>query len=456
MATRSSRKVATDPIAERMAYFRARLLGRAWPNIVGGRQDVSGRAFEVLCPQDRSLIAARMVAAGPSAVAGGVAAATRAQVVWAGLRPAARQSLLAALGARLAARRLDLALALMFERGSTREEALAEADAASGYFSGPAEAFSEATRPCGVVGLIVQAGEPLKLQARMVAVALAACNGVVLRPHVQAGLTAALFMEAVGEAGLPDGLVNMLAGDEAAGLLAEQPGVDMIAMAGPLDLGLKWQRKAQNRPFLMRNKGRNAALVARGADLDQAAEVIAATAFHAAGAGISSLCHVVVEGEGALELAQKLKKQADGYRPGTIGEAGVRMSALADAGGTEKLERLAKTIRSKGKLVSGGEAGRPVIGMGLGADAAALRDEVFLPVLVIEQATSFAAGMARVQTGAAGNILAVFANKPADLRLARESARQGVVFLNPRELLCGVESLFETADFRRTRRVLGS
>ena len=84
MVLKSSRPPAiTDALSERMASFRSGMLGRAWPNIIAGRQDVSGRAFEVQCPFERSLVTSRLVAADGVAVrAAALAATMREHSAW--------------------------------------------------------------------------------------------------------------------------------------------------------------------------------------------------------------------------------------------------------------------------------------------------------------------------------------------------------------------------------------
>lgn len=462
MALKSSRPpVATDALSERMAYFRTRVLGRAWPNIIAGRQDVSGRAFEVQCPFERGLVTSRLVAADAPAVQAAAMAARQGQQAWAGLSRAEKADALSRFAKRLAARRLDLALALVFERGMARSEALLEADAAAGFLLAASEkvvAVKEGSRPQGVVALLAHAGEPLRLLGAMTAAALAAGNAVLLRPPVQAGLATAIFMEAVGEAELPDGLVNMLGGEEAGVLLAECTGVDGFAYAGPLEAGLKLQRKAMAagwpRPFLFWAKGRNCAHVTASADLDQAAEVILASAFAGAGSGLGSLSTVIADQAIAVDLGVRLKKGLERLKPGLAVDAAVSLSNLADAGAVERFERLVKTLRQKGRVLAGGEAGlaglavRPVIAGDMPGEHVLSREESFLPVLMLETATDLAAGLARAASLPKGSLACLFAKRAAEAKIFRENAGSPSLFLNPQKRPCPLAELFAPADFR--------
>ena len=462
MALKSSRPPApTDALSERMAFFRSRMLGRAWPNIIAGRQDVSGRAFEVQCPFERGLVTSRLVAADGLAVQAAALAARKGQVVWAGLSRTEKAGALSRLAAKLAARRLDLALALVFERGMARGEALVEADSAAGFLLAAAEkvvAVKEGSRPQGVVALLANAGEPLRLLGAMTAAVLAAGNAVLLRPPVQAGLATAIFMEAVGEAQLPDGLVNMLGGEEAGVLLAECAGVDGFVYAGPLEAGLKLQRKAMGsiwpRPFLFWAKGRNCAHVTASADLDQAAEIILASAFAAAGSGLGSLSTVIADAAIAADLGSRLKKGLERLKPGQAVDAAVTLSNLPDTGAVERFERLVKTLRQTGRVLAGGEVGlgglavRPVIAGDMPPEHALSREESFLPMLTIETAPDLAAGMARAAAFPRGSLACLFAKRANEAKIFREKALCPSLFLNPQARPCHLSDLFTPADFR--------
>lgn len=457
MPVKTPRAPAADPITERMGFFKSRMLGKAWPNIIAGRQDVSGRAFEVACPFDRNLVTARPVAADQRAVQAAAEAAARAQAIWSGLKRGERQAGLERLGKALQARRLDLALALVFERASTRAEALAEADAAAGFFIGAIERPAEMSRACGVAGLIVQSGEPLRVLCAMLAAAISGGNAAVMRPQSQAGLAAAIMMQAVAEAGLPEGLINMLCGEDAAMLLADCAGVDVLAYAGPAETGLKLQRKALGRdparPFVYRGKGRPVAHVTRHADLEHAAAVLVAASFTAAGAGIGGISTVLAESSVSAKLVQLMRKTLDGLASGSPADPATGLSGFADTGSAERHDRAIKLIRQKGKVLAGGDMGRPAIAGDIPRDHALARDELFLPLMVVEFLPDFGAGMARAASLPSGNLSCLFSGRAGEARLFRKETRACVLAINPESPPCGLDQIFTAADFR-ARRVI--
>src|SRR5262245_15449370 len=117
-----------DWLDQAMRAFRVDVLGRAWPNIVSGRQDVSGRAYEVFCPFDRELLVARLVEADKKVVEAAVESARAAFPGWSGLAYGGRIETMRRFARALEARKYQLGMAAMFEVGKSRLEASGEAE----------------------------------------------------------------------------------------------------------------------------------------------------------------------------------------------------------------------------------------------------------------------------------------------------------------------------------------
>ena len=103
--------------------FRKAMLGQAWPNVVQGRQDVSGRAYEVYCPFDRDLLVSRLVCGDRKAVKSAVAAARSAFEPWSQTGWKGRVKILRAWAKELDRRKYDLGMAALYEVGKSRLEA---------------------------------------------------------------------------------------------------------------------------------------------------------------------------------------------------------------------------------------------------------------------------------------------------------------------------------------------
>lgn len=131
--------------------------------------------------------------------------------------------------------------------------------------------------PIGVVGLITPWNFPLAIPMWKVALALVSGCTAVLKPSRLTPLTASMLVQAFVDAGVPDGVLNLVQGDRAAGEgLVANPDVAGISFTGSLPVGLSIQQAAA--PRLARTQlelgGKNAVVVLDDADLDQAVPAI--------------------------------------------------------------------------------------------------------------------------------------------------------------------------------------
>src|SRR5690606_278306 len=103
----------------------------------------------------------------------------------------------------------------------------------------PNEATSVQLRPVGAFGVIAPFNFPAALSISMMTGALLGGNTVVYKPAPQAGLTGVLLVEALVEAGLLEGAVNLVCGEESGRALADHPGLDGIAFTGSHAVGME-------------------------------------------------------------------------------------------------------------------------------------------------------------------------------------------------------------------------
>ena len=213
--------------------------------------------FVVTSPATGELLGSVGVA-GRDEVDAAVAAARGALPSWASTSPADRGAALGRLAGALNARKGELADLTTAEIGSPRSwSTFGQVITAVGVLKAyaaitPDHPFS-ATRPSmtggsvqvrqvpvGVVGAIVPWNTPLFIAALKLGPALAAGCTVVLKPAPDAPLEFGVLMEAVEEAGIPDGVVNVVNGGAATGeLLTEHPGVDKISFTGSTSVGAR-------------------------------------------------------------------------------------------------------------------------------------------------------------------------------------------------------------------------
>ncbi len=150
--------------------------------------------------------------------------------------------------------------------------------------------------PCGVVGAITPFNAPANLLVQKIGPALATGNAVVVKPHPTGVETALLIAALCKEAGLPDGLFNVVPGDrEAARALAAHPRVAVVSLTGGVAAAEALARAAGAKKFCAELGSSAANIVLADANLEDAAQKIARAGFEASGQQCISAQRIIVE-----------------------------------------------------------------------------------------------------------------------------------------------------------------
>ncbi len=443
-----------------------RTLGRSWPNIIGGRPDDDGRRYKAPCPIDDRVTLGEFVAASAPAIARAVHAAKTAFPAWSRLRWQERVETLRRAADVLARRKYDLGIACLLDVGKSRLEAIGEAEEAhdliayycdemernNGFARDMARAFAkEATslrlRPVGVFAVVAPFNFPLALSVNMISAALLAGNTVVYKPSPQAGLTGSLLVEALHEAGLPPGVVNLVCGEEAGRLLVDHPGLDGIAFTGSHAVGMEIYRKFAAgrfaRPVIVEMGGKNPAYITAKADLDIAAEGVMRSAFGLQGQKCSACSVAYVEKSAHQAFLHLLRDKTAKLKIGNPEARDVYMGPVIDAEAGVRFDQATKTAAKDGKIVHGGKRlsgavfdhGRyvePTIVAGLRDGHALATEELFLPFLVVLPSPGLADAIKLGNQALYGLTAGVYTTDPKELDLFFENAAAGVLYANRR------------------------
>lgn len=255
----------------------------------------------------------------------------------------------------------------------------------------------------GVIGAVVPWNYPLIITAWKLAPALATGNSVVLKPAEQSPLSALLLAELAAEAGLPDGVLNVVPGfgPEAGEALGRHPGVDKIAFTGSVEIGRRFQvyaGESNGKQVSLELGGKSPQVVLADApDLEAAASAVAWSIFYNAGQTCHAGSRLVVERPVREELVELVIAAARELEPGDPLDPSATVGSLI---GEEPLARILERVeqaRTEGARVAcGGRRAHPVAGGsyvqptvldGVGAETAIAREEVFGPVLAVQEAT---------------------------------------------------------------------
>src|SRR6476469_6210474 len=139
-------------------------------------------------------------------------------------------------------------------------------------------------RPVGTWAIITPWNYPLLMFAEFVAPGLATGNAHVVKPPTHTAFTVLAAMEVMREAGLPEGLVNILPGEGATGeALITHPGIDAIGFIGSSQTGAKIQATAGLKRSIMECSGNGPLIVLADANVEAAAKAAADAAYYCAG-----------------------------------------------------------------------------------------------------------------------------------------------------------------------------
>jgi len=454
--------------------FESEALGGRTPNLIGGADDEHGRACPVASPIDRRTTLGTLIAADAAAVDHAVTAARAAAPGWRALPWRERLDRVRRAAGVLRRHRLEFAMAAVLEVGKSRLEAMGEVEesidlidwycdqleAADGWerplAPGPGgEHGADRLRPYGTFAVISPFNYPFALAIGMTTGALLAGNGVVLKPSPGAALSAPRLARLWREAGLPDGVFNLVCGDRDTGeALAAHPGVDGIAFTGSHEVGMRLARAAVAgafaRPVLAELGGKNAAFVCASADLDAAAAGVARSAFGLSGQKCSSCSKVYVHRSVRDAFVERLLAFAARLAVGDPRDAGTFTGPAIGAASATRFEAAVASARAAGaSVLTGGvrldRIGSRVGGAALAAHGAYLaptvvadapcdhevnRRELFVPLLSLQSFDALAAAIDDSNRTPLGLTAGVYAADPAELALFDDRIEAGVLYAN--------------------------
>ncbi|MDQ6525410.1 2-hydroxymuconic semialdehyde dehydrogenase [Nocardioides sp. LHD-245] len=391
-------------------------------NVVAGRPVDGRRTFPKYDPVDGALVA-QVHEAGPEVVDAAVAAARDALAgPWASLTVGERATVLRRVAERIEARFEDFVAAEVRDTGKPEHlvrqldvaraalnfRSFADTIAAQGldaYLTDLADgrqALNYAVpKPLGVVAIIVPWNLPLLLLTWKVAPALACGNAVVVKPSEETPSTATLLAEVMAEAGVPDGVYNVVHGfgpDSAGELLTTHEGVDGVTFTGESRTGSAIMRAVapRVRPVSFELGGKNAAVVFADCDLERTLDGLTRSIFLNTGQVCLCTERVYVERSVFDRVVDGLAERARALRLGRPDAEGTTTGPLISRQHRAKVQSyLDLAIEEGAKVVVGGgvpDLGEelrdgawiePTLWVGLDNSCRVVREEVFGPVAAL-------------------------------------------------------------------------
>jgi 1-pyrroline-5-carboxylate dehydrogenase len=442
---------------------RARAAGAApHPHLIGGEPIAEGDVFEREDPAHSERPASRAHSAGPEVVARAAGAARSAAPGWAATAYAERCRLLRAVADGIGERHMELAALASLETGKSRTESILEVqeaidliEAYAGHmeenegYTAPLNSFVEGERnvdvlrPYGVFGVIAPFNFPVALSTGMASAALIAGNTVVFKPSEETPACGAALGEIVGDAGLPAGVFNLVHGGPETGQALVDADVDGIAFTGSAEVGREIARKLQDgpyaRPALTEMGGKNPAIVTGSADIDDAAEGVARSAFGLSGQKCSACSRAIVLDAVHDEFVEKLAARALELALGDPADAGTFVGPVINEGSVERYRRAVAAAAAEGRVAAGGGMPdlpghyvEPTVVADLPRGHELERDELFLPLVTVTRVSSLDEALAEANAPRYGLTAGIFTGDEAEKDRFLAEIEAGVVYVNRR------------------------
>ena len=310
---------------------------------------------------------------------------------------------------------------------------------------GPERVNMTAREPMGVVARILAFNHPFMFCGGKMAAPLAAGNSVIIKPPIQAPLSALRLVELVEDL-LPAGVFNVVpGGTEAGAALAEHRQVAKVTLIGSVDAGRAVMRSASDtvKPVLLELGGKNALIGYPDSDPDKVATaIVTGMNFGWCGQSCGSTSRAFLHDDIHDAVVTRLADSVARYTPGLPTDPGTTMGALVSRHHFDKVMAYIDSGKSEGaRIVTGGHAATegaladgcfivPTIFADVTPEMTIAREEIFGPVLAVRRWSDEAAMLEEVNALDVGLTCAIWSRDLATAHRAANRVEAGFVWIN--------------------------
>ncbi len=301
--------------------------------------------------------------------------------------------------------------------------------------------------PLGVGIVIPPWNFPLAILLGMTVAALVTGNTVVIKPSSDTPTIAAKFAEAMLQAGIPAKAFSLLTGSGGliGDILVSHPHTRFVSFTGSRDVGLHINELAAKTPkgqrwikrVVAEMGGKDAIVVDRDYDLDQAVLGVLYSAFGYQGQKCSACSRAIVHEAVYDEFLDKLKARAESLTIGPSDQLQNYMGPVINARAKDSILKYIETGKQEGRLVTGGEPAegegffiKPTVIADIKPEARIFQEEIFGPVLAVTKAKDFDQALEFANDSEYGLTGAVFTRDPKKIEQAKRQFFVGNLYIN--------------------------
>jgi len=442
------------------------LKGQDFPMLINGKEVKSDQTFPVISPIDAREPFMHFQEAKSEHVDRAVAAAKAAYPAWAATPYEERCALVDKVGDMISENLMDLSAAIIMEMGKNRVEAMGEVEESADllrYYAyqmrendgykrvmnsfGDTDKNVSRLKPYGVWAVISPFNFPLALAAGPVGAALVAGNTVVLKPSEDSLWTCYKLIEYFIEAGVPDGVVNLVTGKgETVGhALVHHPDVDGITFTGSYEVGFNevYRSFATTfpKPVVVEMGGKNPAIISNKADLDIAATGVLRSAYGMSGQKCSACSRTYVHEDVYDDFIDLLVEKTRAINLGDPLNKETFLGPVVHKKAYENFKAYAEKAKKDGSIVYGGHVVtdgelangyyvEPTIIADLDHDHDLVQQELFVPILFVKPVKSLEQAMEEANDVRYGLTAGFYSKDDSEVEWFLDNIEAGVVYVN--------------------------
>ncbi len=433
-------------------------------NLIGGTASAaaSGKTFDDLNPADRSDVIGAFPQSGPADIDAAAESASETFETWSRMPAPKRGEILREIGDALTERKTELARIMTREMGKPVFETKGDVQEAidTAYYAAsetrrlfghtvpselPNKFNMSIRRPIGVCGIITAWNFPVAVPTWKIFPAIASGNTCVFKPSEEAPHSATVLCEIMADAGLPDGVVNLVHGaGEAGKALVEHPEIDAIGFTGSSETGkaIGTTCGRLNKKYSAEMGGKNPMIVMEDADLELAIEGVIWGAYGTTGQRCTATSRLIVHEDVEDAFIEMIKDEAADLTLGSGLDDSTDVGPVINEAALKKISGYIKEgVDAGAELVFGGERAtggalddgcffQPTLFTNVERDMSIFQEEIFGPVLSVHTVSSYEEAVAAANDTVYGLSSSIYTANVARAFRAMHDLEAGITYIN--------------------------